>query len=124
MDEMTNFRKTLQQLKNFASLPIVNDRDRAGIIQAFEFTFEQCWKALQKRAGAEGVEIGSPKKAFSFALQNSLIDSKQESIWLKMIEDRNLTSHTYREDVAKEILLRITRDYIGVFDDLQRQMSR
>ncbi len=38
-----NFAKALARLREFAALPIANDRDRAGVIQAFEFTFEQCW---------------------------------------------------------------------------------
>lgn len=34
MDELVNFEKTPKQLKNFTALPIQNDRDKAGIIQA------------------------------------------------------------------------------------------
>ncbi len=71
MDELINFRKTLVQLKNFTSMPVQNDRDRAGIIRAFEYTFEQCWKALQKLAGKEGVEIGSPKKSIYLCFTES-----------------------------------------------------
>jgi hypothetical protein len=37
-----NFGKALAKLKEFVAAPIVTERDRAGIIQAFEFTFEQC----------------------------------------------------------------------------------
>lgn len=122
MDELTNFRKTLNQLKRFIELPIQNDRDRAGIIQAFEYTFEQSWKAIQKKAGHEGVEVGSPKKAFMFALQNSWIDKNQEPIWIQMIEDRNLTTHTYKEDVAVEVLRNIMRDYAPEFTALLNAM--
>ena len=31
-----NFGKALAKLSEFTALPILNDRDRAGIIQAFE----------------------------------------------------------------------------------------
>ena len=123
MDELINFRKTLKQLISFAALPILNDRDKAGIIQAFEFTFEQCWKSIQKKAGKEGVEVASPKKAFSFALQNAWISKNKENFWLKMIEDRNLTTHTYREDVAKEVLARITKDYIPAFESILKELE-
>ena len=115
MDELINFRKTLDQLKKFAQMPIQNDRDKAGIFQAFKYTFEQSWKAMQKKAGHEGVEIGSPKKAFMFAFQNGWIDKSHELIWLKMIEDRNLTTHTYKEDIANEVLQNIIRDYIPAY---------
>ena len=117
-NDLINFEKTLLQLKSFCALPIQNDRDKAGVIQAFEFTFEQCWKSIQKRAGSEGVEVGSPKRAFTFAFQNSWIQKEDEHLWLKMIQDRNLTSHTYREDIANEVLKRIQENYIPAFDNL------
>ena len=118
MDDLLNFKKTLRQLKAFVSTPVANDRDRAGVIQAFEYTFEKCWKALPKRAGKEGIEIASPKKAFSFAFQNSWIPKDKEKLWLKMLEDRNLTSHTYKEDVAKEVLRKIVAEYVPGFEAL------
>ncbi len=123
MDDLLNFRKTLTQLKAFAALPILNDRDKAGIIQAFEFTFEQCWKSLQKRAGKEGVETASPRQAFMFAFQNAWITKDKEAIWLKMLDDRNLTSHTYKEDVAKNVLDRILKDYITGFDTILTKLE-
>jgi nucleotidyltransferase substrate binding protein (TIGR01987 family) len=117
-NEIQNFSKTIHQLELFLGLPIQNDRDRAGIIQAFEFTFEQSWKSVQKIAGHQGVNVASPKQAFSFALSAGWIVSENEKKWLKMIEDRNLTSHTYKEELAKEILSRIQSDYIFMFKDL------
>jgi nucleotidyltransferase substrate binding protein (TIGR01987 family) len=123
MNDLLNFRKTLQQLKKFTSMPIQNDRDKAGVIQAFEFTFEQCWKAIQKRAGHEGVEVGSPKKAFMFAFQNSWIEKSSENLWLEMLEDRNMTSHTYKEDVANEVLDHIVKKYLPAFESLLKKME-
>jgi nucleotidyltransferase substrate binding protein (TIGR01987 family) len=41
-----------------------------------------------------------------------LSDGKTESaekIWLDMAEDRNLTSHTYREQTAEELFQRLPR---------------
>lgn len=123
MDPLINFRKTLSQLKAYVSLPITNDRDRAGIIQAFEFTFEQAWKAIQKKATLLGLEVGSPKKSFSVAMENFWIPIEEESKWLQLIKDRNLTSHTYHEDIAKEVLDRITANYIPMFESLLNQLT-
>jgi nucleotidyltransferase substrate binding protein (TIGR01987 family) len=118
MDELTNFESTLAELKRYLALPIVNDRDRAGIIQGFEFCFEQCWKALQKTAAKQGVQVGSPKMAFTFALNVNLIPATEEPQWLALIRDRNLTSHTYQKAVALEVLGRVSGDYLGMFERL------
>lgn len=115
MDSLLNFRKTLNELNVFLSTPIVDNRDRAGIIQAFEFTFEQSWKAIQKIAFTQGVEIASPKSAFTYALQNDWIPAADEQKWLQLLKDRNLTTHTYQELLAKEVFARIQNDYVHMF---------
>jgi hypothetical protein len=42
-----NFGRALERLREFAALPVENDRDRAGIIQAFECTLE-LWKIIYR----------------------------------------------------------------------------
>jgi len=121
--DLENFQKTLHQLRAFLAAPIVDDRDRAGIIQAFEFTFEQSWKAIQKIAGKAGSQVGNPKQAFSFAMQSGWIDPKEESFWLKLLEDRNLTSHTYKMDLANQVLERVQSQYLLMFETLYRALE-
>lgn len=48
-NDLENFGRMLSRLKSFL----------AGVIQAFEFTFEQCWKALQKVAAKSGGQVGN-----------------------------------------------------------------
>lgn len=123
MDKLANFDQTLNELKKYLSIPIQNDRDVAGIIQAFEFTFEQSWKSIQKVAGDQGVQIGNPRAAYAYAMQNSWISNTEEPKWLQLIKDRNLTSHTYQESLAKEVLGRIQADYIEMFEGLLGSLS-
>jgi nucleotidyltransferase substrate binding protein (TIGR01987 family) len=121
--ETENFQKTLTQLKTYLAEPIVDDRDRAGIIQAFEFTFEQSWKTIQKIAGRIGSQVGNPKQAYTLAIQSGWIDRKEEPQWIRLLEDRNLTSHTYKEALAKEVLGRIQNHYVQMFDGLLKQLN-
>lgn len=118
MNKAANFRKTVLELKRYLALPIQNDRDRAGIIQAFELTFEQSWKAVQKVASAQGIEIANPKRAFGYAMQNGWIPQSDEALWLQLLRDRNLTRHTYQQALAKEILDRIAGQYVSMFESL------
>lgn len=119
---LANFELTLKSLKEFVQEPVSNERDKAGIIQAFEYTFEQCWKALQQEASSQGITIGSPKAAFSFAMQSGLIEQKSEKLWLEMLEDRNLTSHTYKKELADQVIARIKSQYLEAFTDLLRKL--
>jgi len=44
-----NYEVAFNKLNQFAKQELKDDLDKAGLIQGFEFTFEQCWKAIQKR---------------------------------------------------------------------------
>lgn len=124
MTILDNFSKTLSALELFSSTPIVDNRDRTGIIQAFEFTFEQSWKAIQKMAHQLGASVASPKTAFIFAMQNYWIDPKQVAVWLELLRDRNLTSQTYQEELASEVLERIQTQYIILFKSLLNNLHQ
>jgi nucleotidyltransferase substrate binding protein (TIGR01987 family) len=107
-----NFSRALVRLQEFVAQPVENDRDRAGIIQAFEFTLEQCWKAFQRYATMEGLEAHSPRESLVAAMQLQLIQSTDEEHWLQMLHDRNLTSHLYHENLAHQIADRIIKVYL------------
>jgi nucleotidyltransferase substrate binding protein (TIGR01987 family) len=113
-----NFEAALGKLLEFTRLYDGSEIHRAGLIQAFEFTFEQCWKTLQKKAGGEGVVIASPKKALEWAMAAALFPPTEEAAWLTLLKDRNLTSHTYREKMAREIAENILRLHAPAFSRL------
>ncbi len=94
----------------------------AAVIQAFEFTFEQCWKSIQKQAGQEGLSIASPKKALEWAMTTGWLSQSDESEWLKMLDDRNLTSHTYKQAIAREVSERVRNSYMGQFEKILQKM--
>jgi nucleotidyltransferase substrate binding protein (TIGR01987 family) len=70
---------------------------------------ELCWKALKRCLHVEGVEAYTPKEVLKQAFQNHWLDS--ETIWLEMLEDRNLISHIYQESQAIAIYENIPRYY-------------
>jgi nucleotidyltransferase substrate binding protein (TIGR01987 family) len=109
-----NFSLALASLEEFLAEPIRTNRDRAGIIQAFEFTYELAWKTFQKLAQDEGLHAPSPRQAFASALQMGLILPEEESVWIAMMQDRNLTSHTYHESLATEIVQRVQSPYCPI----------
>ena len=74
-------------------------------IQRFEFCIELFWKVLKKRLREEGIQSTTPKQTLQKAFAVGWIDDDQ--LWINMLNDRNETSHTYDEFLAKEIYERI-----------------
>lgn len=78
-------------------------------IQRFEFTYELLWKTIARFTQVQGLNPKTPRAVFQVAFQLGWI--KSEDLWLSMLSDRNLTSHTYREKMAVEIYERIHTYY-------------
>jgi nucleotidyltransferase substrate binding protein (TIGR01987 family) len=72
-----------------------------GTIQRFEFTFELFWKTIQRLLALEGIEANSPRSCLREAYRIGWL--QDEPAWLKLLESRNLTTHTYREEVARQV---------------------
>lgn len=78
---------------------------RDASIQRFEFCIELYWKVLRKFLGYEKIEAQTPREVLRKSFQYKLIDD--EKLWLSMLDDRNRTSHVYKEEDAKQIFERI-----------------
>ena len=72
---LQNLERAMGELESYAALPVVNRRDKAGLIQAFEFTFELFWRTFQKLA-PEGLEAPSPREALLAGVKLHLIDRR------------------------------------------------
>lgn len=72
-----------------------------GTSQRFEFTFELFWRWLKLVIAEQGIVVHFPKEVLQEAYKTHMIND--ESIWLQMLNDRNLTSHTYNKDLAISI---------------------
>ena len=114
---LTNVDRALANLRQSLSKPIEEPRDLSGIIKDFEIVYELSWKLLKKLLEREGHETGSAREAFSKAYQLRLLGD--EVVWLKILEDRNLTVHTYNKKFAEEMCARIRQDYVGAFEVLR-----
>lgn len=81
---------------------------RDAAIQRFEFTVEACWKLAQFYLyRKDGLELNSPKAVARGFFQVSLLTEEETSLLLQMIDDRNLTVHTYNEELANTIFQRL-----------------
>ncbi|MFH1728869.1 MAG: nucleotidyltransferase substrate binding protein [Pseudomonadota bacterium] len=79
---------------------------RAGVIQNFEFTYELCWKFIQRwlKENYSKEESQLPrtrKELFRMANRAGLINDALP--WFEFAEARNLTSHIYNNDTAEDV---------------------
>jgi len=89
-------------------------------IKRFEFCVELFWKVLRKICESEGYEVNSPRNTLQTAYAMKLIED--ENVWLRMMADRNLTSHTYREALADQIYHR-AKEYFPTMKDTYLKLS-
>ena len=94
----------------------LSDIERMGIIQAFEVCFELGWKVLKDVLLEGGQVLASPRDVIKQAAQNGIITDAE--LWLRGLEDRNLSTHTYDEATARSLEARIRGDYLRMFSEL------
>lgn len=105
--DLSEALEKLQEIINEPENKVTYVRDAA--IQRFEFCIELFWKVLKKICILEGISVNSPRSTLQAAYKINLISN--EKLWLDMLEDRNLTSHTYKQPLAKEIYKNIKAYY-------------
>lgn len=92
---------------------------RDAAIQRFEFTFELAWKSASACVRAEGLDARSPREALRASYRLGWVDD--EALWLRMLDDRNRTSHSYNEAVADEIFSRLP-EYVAALRALRERL--
>jgi nucleotidyltransferase substrate binding protein (TIGR01987 family) len=91
---------------------------RDAAIQRFEYTFEALWKFLKEYLKEqEGIICNSPKGCFREIFSLALLSETETIDFLEMTDDRNLTSHTYKEEVSQTIYARLPK-YVRIMDTL------
>ena len=110
--------RSLDRLAEALAVPAEEPLAIDGTIQRFEFTFELFWKALRRLLARQGVEANSPKAVLQQAYRLGWLDDEPK--WLKVLEDRNLTLHTYRETLALEIYGRIPAHHAAMREVVEK----
>ncbi len=109
-----------EALDDYRQTPLSSVRD--GVIQRFEFTAELAWKTMREYLLDQGyAEINSPKSVIRQAFAYGMIEDADG--WIKLMTDRNMTSHVYNEETAEEIFKRIETIYLGLFEEALAYMK-
>ncbi len=100
----------------------LNEFERDGLVQRFEFTHELSWKLMKAYAEYQGFDgIGGSRDATRKAFEMSLISDGQS--WMDMIKSRNETSHNYDGSMADDIVDSIINRFYPLLADFYQKMN-
>lgn len=119
-ERIADYHKALDQLAKAAQQP-KDEFLRDSVIQRFEFTHEIAWKMLKLRLEAEDVFVRTPRETLQAALQAGLIDDG--NAWSDLQKMRNLTSHTYNEQLADDVYAYVTEHAVTLFRQLAEKAT-
>lgn len=118
----SNYKKALSQLTKFIDKGDLNELEKQGLIQAFEYTHELAWNLLKDYLQDQGVQnITGSKDSVRAAFKVGLIEDGES--WMDMIKDRNQTVHTYNEATAEAIITNIETRFFALFVALGEKMQ-
>ncbi len=87
-----------------------------ALIQAYEIIIELAWKLIKDYLEDGGTKVNTPKQVIRQAFQFEIIAHGED--WMEALALRNLTSHTYNEDVSNKVLNFITEKFYRIVRDL------
>ena len=132
---MNNELRWKQRFQNFEKAYLLFDEamqlDRAtlsqlekeGIIQRFEVLIELAWKTLKDYLENEGYDqVKNGKHAIRVAFQDEIITDAEN--WMETLKKRNLTSHTYNEDILEQTLIFLADIFYPLVRDLYFNLKK
>lgn len=125
LQRFDNYQKALVRLQRAVELAgtrPLTELEQQGLIQGFEFTHELAWNTLKDFLVFRGVSniLGS-RDATRAAFKADILEDGET--WMEMIKSRNLSTHTYREEIANEIAANILTRYFPAFIQLREALT-
>jgi nucleotidyltransferase substrate binding protein (TIGR01987 family) len=116
---LRSFQEVVERLEEAPSLP--NDPVvRDSSIKRFELCFELSWKVIMSFLRDRGLDCRSPRDCFREAFSYGLVT--EEEVWVQMIRDRNLSVHTYNQELANQLYARLPR-YLPAWRQLLAELQ-
>jgi nucleotidyltransferase substrate binding protein (TIGR01987 family) len=108
--KLDNAEQALRRFQEILARP-TDDVIRDSAILRFTLSVETAWKAARtvivSRTGPEKLTSASPKPIVRESQIAGLLTEAQAEAALEMMNDRNLTTHTYDQEKANELFSRL-----------------
>ena len=102
----------------------LNQLEKEGVIQRFEYCFELAWKTVKDylKEGGLVLAAASPRQILEGAFSAKIIGDGQ--VWIDMLNHRNLLSHTFDCTVFDKAVEAIHVRYLAAIDQLREFFQR
>ena len=116
-----NFDRALGLLREaLANGPAaLNQLEKEGVVQRFEYTLELAWKTIKDYLEESGVVLTAvtPRQVIKDAFAARILTDGQA--WIDMVDHRNLLSHTYDPANFEEAVDAIHGHYLTAFGQVR-----
>lgn len=100
--KLSDFEKAVINLRAVKQENL-NELEQDGLITRFNLAYETGWKLLRELILQKGLDrCDSPRDVFKYAIKMGWIENEQ--LWMDMIEDRNITIHTYDGTYSRTVV--------------------
>lgn len=118
----SNFQKSLGLLEDAIRISNPDIIQKAGLIQFFEVSFELSWNVLKDYLLEKGFsDVLYPRDSIKKAFEMEIIVDGH--LWLEALKNRNLTTHTYDEELADKVVELIRFSYYPILKKLQERLK-
>ena len=115
-DSLRRAFSRLKQGVDLARQRELSDLETQGLIQGFEYTHELAWNTPKDFPQAQDFKLYGSRDTTRAAFKEGLIENGEA--WMEMIRHRNLTTHTYNESAAEEVVSALLNIYFPEFETL------
>lgn len=123
--EADSFERALSLLEDALSRgpAALNQLEKEGTVQRFEYTLELAWKTLKDYLEESGIVLTSitPRQVIKDAFAAKILIDGQA--WIDMIDHRNLLSHTYDPVNFEEAVNAIHGRYLPALRQVHRLLA-
>lgn len=102
----------------------LNQLEKEGVIQRFEYCFELAWKCVKDYLEEGGLVFPTvtPRQVLKDAFAAKVLADGQ--VWIDMLDHRNLLSHTYNLASFEKAVEAIHKRYLVAIEQLHEFLQR
>ncbi len=116
-----HFDKAFNFLSDAVRKPELNELEKSGMVQSFEFTFELAWKTLKDYLEFQGRTPKFPRDTIKQSFETALLEDGH--LWIEMLDKRNELTHTYNQRTADRAVEIIRDSYFPAIEKVHQKLA-